>query len=85
MKNKKHLQRVAELPCCVCGMEPVQAHHLVGRDMKGMGQKSSDMFAIPLCPWHHSELHNIGWREWEQRHGSQLDYAAQTLNGMMYG
>ncbi|MDF5706051.1 DUF968 domain-containing protein, partial [Aeromonas hydrophila subsp. hydrophila] len=28
----------------------------------------------------HMELHNNGWQQWEQAHGSQLDHVAMTLN-----
>jgi hypothetical protein len=84
MKSRKHIQRVAQLPCCVCGQEPVQVHHIIGRGLRGMSQKSSDYFAIPLCPFHHDNLHRNGWREWEQMHGSQVDHAARTL-ARIYG
>ena len=83
-KSKKHISRVAQLPCCVTGQHGVQVHHVIGRDMKGMGQRSSDWFAIPLAPEIHDELHRHGWREWERKYGSQIDHVAKTLRAL-YG
>ena len=71
--------RVAELPCCVCGNTEVQVHHLVGRGLRGMSQKASDWFTIPLCFNHHHNLHQYGWREWEASNGTQIEYLARTL------
>lgn len=85
MKCRHHLERVAGLPCCVCGAQGVQVHHIIGRGVRGLSQKSSDWFGVPLCCHHHSELHRDGWREWEQRHGkSQIQLAAETLH-KLYG
>lgn len=83
--SKAHLKRTAERPCVCCGAQPVQVHHIIGRGMRGMGQKSSDMFVIPLCPYHHDQLHRNGWREWEQIHGSQIDHAANNLKELYGG
>jgi len=73
------MSRVAELPCCVCGSHEVQVHHLIGRNLRGMSQKSPDWLTIPLCFTHHSLIHSNGWRDWEMTHGSQIDYLARTL------
>ena len=79
MNARKHMARVADLPCCVCGYQPVQVHHLIGRNMRGLAQRSHDVFTIPLCGSHHHDLHQYGWRTWERQHGSQLDHLARTL------
>jgi len=86
-KDPKHLKFVASLPCAICGGES-QAHHLL-RDpdnvhkqygfkvFKGMGIKSPDMFAIPLCVKHHTELH---------MNGDEVDYlAGHGINGVELG
>ena len=44
-----------------------------------MGTKSSDLYTIPLTRIEHNELHNIGWKEWESRHGSQWRFVAETM------
>ena len=41
--NKKHLEWVATLPCCICGKFGVQVHHLLRADPKrGTGRKAGD-------------------------------------------
>ena len=81
---KKHLEIVAAMPCCACGKQPCQAHHLVGRNMR-VKSKSPDVFAISLCYDCHAQLHHFGWRTWEQRHGSQIEHSARTLETLLYG
>ncbi|MDR2219742.1 MAG: hypothetical protein LBE24_04085 [Methylobacillus sp.] len=44
---KSHLNRVAALPCCLCGAMPVELHHI--REGQGMGQRAGDMLVIPVC------------------------------------
>ena len=66
IKNKKHLMFVAKQLCCLNGIAAdwcrgnVQAHHLLKpyEGKRGMGMKSSDNNAIPLCYFHHAELHD---------------------------
>lgn len=79
-----HLARVAALPCCVCGSQPVQVHHIRHVGITGVGQKCSDWFVVPLCPPCHSDFHREGRALWEMRNGQQLDHVAQTLE-MLYG
>ncbi|MNG16276.1 hypothetical protein D3C84_1001720 [compost metagenome] len=45
-----------------------------------MGSKTNDLMTFPLCHQAHMELHNKGWQQWEQTHGSQLDHVVMTLN-----
>lgn len=78
-KSPKYLKYVRTLPCVVTGKSPVEAHHLIGHHEGGMGMKSSDYYAIPLSPEIHRELHDHGWRTWEDRYGSQWRYVAATL------
>lgn len=76
MKSKEYLSYIHTLPCIICGATPVQAHHLLRtpdeideeeacflipkKHGRGMGRKSGDEWAIPLCPRHHAELHANG-------------------------
>lgn len=50
MKNadKRHMGRVAELPCACCGADGVQVHHI--REGQGMAQRANNFLTIPLCP-----------------------------------
>lgn len=51
-------RRVAALPCCRCGAPPPsQAHHHTQH--RGVGQRSSDLYAMPLCPPCHEALHGL--------------------------
>lgn len=62
-----HLENIRMLPCCVCGSRrEIQAHHLKCTGERGMGMKSPDKFALPLCaiPCHH-EVERIGSRNEE--------------------
>lgn len=52
--DPKHLEFIRRLPCCICGYEPVEAHHLkFGTGERGMGMRSTDKWAVPLCHEHH--------------------------------
>lgn len=64
--SKRHLKRVSELSCIVCGTIPVQAHHIRMANLTGAGQKCSDWLTFPLCNFDHANLHtNI--KAWERR------------------
>lgn len=48
--SKRHLGRVAMLPCCTCGAQPVEVHHARTGEAAGAAQRPSDWLCIPLCP-----------------------------------
>lgn len=48
--GKKHMAKVAQLPCAICGIEPVEVHHMREGGAAGAGQRASDWLTIPLCP-----------------------------------
>lgn len=83
VKSKKYLDYVRSMPCVITGQESVHAHHLIGHGQGGMGLKSSDLLAFPLCPELHDELHRHGYKQWEELHGSQWKYVAMTLHAVM--
>jgi len=61
--SPKHIARVREQPCMVCGNDyGVEAHHLMRpwRDGRGMGMRAGDDNAVPLCSDHHRALHARG-------------------------
>ena len=60
LRDKQHLRFVAGQPCLVCGREPCDPHHLRFAQPRGLGQKVSDEFTVPLCRAHHRELHRAG-------------------------
>jgi len=73
--ERKYLSQVAELGCAVCrriGYEgtPAEIHH--PRAGVGMGRRSSNSAAIPLCPEHHrgnSGVHGMGRKAFARHYG----------------
>lgn len=47
-KEKRYLDRVAQLDCVVCGAHGVHVHH--AREGEGMGQRAQNWLAIAVCP-----------------------------------
>lgn len=63
--DKKHLEYVASQPCVCCGRSSGPPHHLIGNygkdgPVRGWGLRAGDKFVIPMCPEHHTGLHNDG-------------------------
>ena len=81
-RNKKYIDWVKSLPCCITGMPADDAHHLIGYGLGGMGTTASDCFTIPLTRYMHTQLH-LDSRAWEDIHGSQVDYCIETLHRAM--
>jgi ERF superfamily len=59
-RNKAHLAFVAAQPCLVCRRSPCDAHHLKFAQPRSLGRKVSDEFTVPLCRYHHEQLHRKG-------------------------
>lgn len=78
-ENTQWLQWVKTQPCCVCGQQADDPHHIIGHGMGGMGTKAHDLFTIPLCRIHHDELHRDP-KQWEATHGNQLELLFHFLN-----
>lgn len=76
---KRHMSRVAELPCCLCGTQPVELHHI--REGQGMAQRAPDMLVIPVCPDCHRGSRGIHGDKTMLRimKTTELDLLAQTL------
>ena len=53
---KKHMDKVAQLECCLCGSNPVELHHIL--EGRIPGRRSPDWLVIPLCPDCHRGSHN---------------------------
>ena len=62
-KNKKHLIYVSTQNCCVgtdwCSGN-IQSHHLLKpfEGKRGFGMRASDKNVVPLCYYHHAQLHD---------------------------
>lgn len=66
VKDEAHLAFVRTLPCIVCGDNTsTEAAHIRGGDPRilkrqaGMGEKSDDVFTLPLCNEHHAMQHRM--------------------------
>ena len=70
--ERKHMGRVAQMSCLVCGTEPVHVHHI--REGQGMGQRAQNWLTVPLCPDCHTGPYGI--------HGDKSRMRAQKLDEM---
>ncbi len=59
-RDPSHLKFIASQACLICGRTPSQAHHLKHAQLRALGRKSGDQWAVPLCAIHHRELHDHG-------------------------
>lgn len=70
IRNKAHLVYVASEPCLICEEIPCHAHHVTFAQRRGLSQKVSDEFTVPLCALHHNEVHLSGAeRAWWRKQG----------------
>jgi hypothetical protein len=73
--DEPYLRYIRRQPCCLCGGIDVEAAHLRvgsindGKRPTGMGEKSSDRWALPLCNRHHKEQHSMNEREFWASYG----------------
>lgn len=60
--SQDHLALVRQLPCLKCLELPCgEVHHLkFGTGERGMGQRSTDRWGVPLCHEHHMEVERAG-------------------------
>lgn len=70
--EKRYLNRVAELPCVLCGAHGVHIHH--AREGQGMAQRAQHWLAIALCPDCHTGPQGI--------HGNRQRLKARKLDEM---
>ena len=80
VRDKKYLSWVRQQPSVISQQYNCAAHHIIGHGQGGMGLKASDLFAFPLTHLEHMELHQHGYKAWEEIHGSQWRYIAETLH-----
>ncbi|MGB7913897.1 MAG: hypothetical protein WCF79_01140 [Rhodomicrobium sp.] len=83
-KAPEYLEKIRKLPCCIpgCGEPPPShAHHLKCTGERGIGKKSSNKWAVPLChECHINGVERVGSRQepaWFRERGILcLDLAA---------
>ena len=81
-RNPRYLAWIRSQPCCVCGItRTIEAAHT---GPHGLGQKSPDSSAIPLCRNHHrtgtDSYHQLGPRKFAQIHSLDLRAIVRRLN-----
>ncbi len=71
--EKAHIERLADLPCVICGAEPVEVHE---------PEQGLWFAAIPLCAVCHRDP-KYGWHgqrmNWKARKMGELDAIAATV------
>lgn len=83
IRSQLHLDFIRGMRCVVpgCGRRFVQTHHLLQcNSPKARGEKAADENCVPLCVFHHFELHHLGNEsKWAERHGIDLVATARDL------
>jgi hypothetical protein len=84
--EKRHMDRVAQLGCLVCGGEAT-LHHVPGHADRMGRLPRSHQLVVPLCPVHHQAVYDdasmpvsverLGHRGFSQEHGIDLLKEAQ--------
>lgn len=78
-ESRDYLNWVKTQPCECCQQQSDDPHHLIGWGQGGMATKAHDIFSIPLCRKHHTELHNDRLA-FERKYGSQLEFIIRVLD-----
>jgi hypothetical protein len=81
-RNRQYLAWIRTLPCIVCGSKRgIEASHT---GPHGLGQKSSDYSAIPLCAKHHrtgdDSYHRLGPRRFAEVHNLDIRAIVSRLS-----
>jgi len=82
VRNARYLAWIRNQPCLVCGATRwIEAAHT---GPHGLGQKSPDTSAVPLCAKHHrtgnDSYHRLGPRMFGERHNLDLAAIVRRLN-----
>lgn len=80
--EKKWMDKVAQLPCGLCGAHGVQVHHI--REGQGMAQRASNFLVVPLCPDCHTGPSGVHGDKAMLRikKMTELDLLAQTIEAL---
>ncbi len=88
-RGKRHMGKVARVPCVLCshlglGESPSVVHHM--KYGTGASDRASDVLTIALCPEHHvgkNGVHTLKEKGLRLRYNlSELDLLAMTLEAM---
>ena len=83
--DKRHMARIARLPCLVCGARATVHHVTAYADRPGRVSRRHDR-VVPLCPRHHQIQHGprdsveaLGHRGFYREYGIDLMAEAERL------
>lgn len=84
--ESRHMGRVKQIPCLVCGSWFVDVHHVVGyADRAGRAPKRHDR-VVPLCKMHHdvqfgphTAVHALGHQRFAEIYNIDLMAEAERL------
>lgn len=77
-RSKRYRDYVRQLPSVISEQPGDDPHH-IKRPGFGGTIKCSDLTVIPLTRIEHDAFHRMGWKEWEDVHGCQLDHVVATI------
>jgi hypothetical protein len=82
--DRRHLDAVAALGCCICGCE-AEIHHV-----RREGAPRDHKRVIPLCPRHHRTggqhvAVHAGRESWETNHGTEAHYVLVVAKALALG
>src|ERR1017187_5536824 len=92
-RSPEYLAWIRTLPCLVCsrvsgGATVIEAAHTNALGSRGVGQKTSDFSAIPLCAAHHREnldsYHVLGEQGFSHTHGINLQEIVLRLQSRFW-
>jgi hypothetical protein len=92
-RSPDYLAWIRTLECVVCsrvsgGSTVVEAAHTNVLGPRGLGQKTTDFSAIPLCAAHHREnvdsYHRLGEKEFSHEHGICLKELVLALQSRVW-
>jgi hypothetical protein len=67
--SKKRVEWIKAHGCLACARTPCENAHT---ENGGMGRKADAATIVPLCWWHHHELHGTGVIAFEAEHSAML-------------
>jgi hypothetical protein len=92
-RDPDYLAWIRTLPCAVCsrvsgGATVIEAAHTNVLGPRGLGQKTTDFSAIPLCSGHHREnldsYHLLGEKKFSHKHGIDLKELVRALRSRFW-
>lgn len=60
-RSLEYMKWIRTNPCVITSKVPI-AHHVTVHANRGIGQKPSDYWCLPLDYWLHNNLHHVGER-----------------------